>query len=131
MPGRRHRHPTMRRSQLTGVPRERSSAHLPAVHGHLWRKGVLVSSAGFVHLHTHSEYSDFDGLSSVRRLVDAASADGQGADRKSTRLNSSHVSISYAVFCLKKKYTEDKASWQQVVRTSERHKSKQTMKMMI
>src|SRR5207249_12055678 len=27
-------------------------------------------------------------------------------DRKSTRLNSSHVSISYAVFCLKKKKTE-------------------------
>src|SRR5690348_17976871 len=26
-----------------------------------------------------------------------------GADRKSTRLNSSHPSISYAVFCLKKK----------------------------
>src|SRR5689334_24675105 len=26
-----------------------------------------------------------------------------GADRKSTRLNSSHSSISYAVFCLKKK----------------------------
>src|SRR5699024_12557130 len=28
---------------------------------------------------------------------------GLGRDRKSTRLNSSHVSISYAVFCLKKK----------------------------
>src|SRR5207249_11768450 len=27
----------------------------------------------------------------------------EGGDRKSTRLNSSHVSISYAVFCLKKK----------------------------
>src|SRR5699024_12736677 len=27
----------------------------------------------------------------------------EGRDRKSTRLNSSHVSISYAVFCLKKK----------------------------
>src|SRR5699024_11397906 len=27
----------------------------------------------------------------------------QSLDRKSTRLNSSHVSISYAVFCLKKK----------------------------
>src|SRR5207302_9644376 len=27
-------------------------------------------------------------------------------DRKSTRLNSSHVKISYAVFCLKKKKTE-------------------------
>src|SRR5207249_5527864 len=28
-------------------------------------------------------------------------------DRKSTRLNSSHVSISYAVFCLKKKIVDD------------------------
>src|SRR5437660_4600372 len=28
-------------------------------------------------------------------------------DRKSTRLNSSHVAISYAVFCLKKKKNED------------------------
>src|SRR5438874_10097729 len=28
---------------------------------------------------------------------------GRGEDRKSTRLNSSHVEISYAVFCLKKK----------------------------
>src|SRR5438477_2914550 len=28
-------------------------------------------------------------------------------DRKSTRLNSSHMSISYAVFCLKKKKTID------------------------
>src|SRR2546430_6834794 len=28
---------------------------------------------------------------------------GAGADRKSTRLNSSHSQISYAVFCLKKK----------------------------
>src|SRR5882672_4989102 len=29
----------------------------------------------------------------------------QGGDRKSTRLNSSHTVISYAVFCLKKKKT--------------------------
>src|SRR5688572_26949780 len=29
-----------------------------------------------------------------------------GGDRKSTRLNSSHSQISYAVFCLKKKKTE-------------------------
>src|SRR3712207_9007773 len=28
---------------------------------------------------------------------------GDGRDRKSTRLNSSHANISYAVFCLKKK----------------------------
>src|SRR5258705_10272031 len=30
----------------------------------------------------------------------------QREDRKSTRLNSSHLGISYAVFCLKKKKTE-------------------------
>src|SRR3712207_7906534 len=29
--------------------------------------------------------------------------DARGTDRKSTRLNSSHANISYAVFCLKKK----------------------------
>src|SRR5207249_10118648 len=32
-----------------------------------------------------------------------ARLDSRDIDRKSTRLNSSHVSISYAVFCLKKK----------------------------
>src|SRR5438477_8626788 len=32
-----------------------------------------------------------------------ADAFGRLQDRKSTRLNSSHMSISYAVFCLKKK----------------------------
>src|SRR2546430_7913511 len=31
---------------------------------------------------------------------------GKQADRKSTRLNSSHSQISYAVFCLKKKKTK-------------------------
>src|SRR5690625_1995627 len=33
---------------------------------------------------------------------------GRVSDRKSTRLNSSHVAISYAVFCLKKKKAGDK-----------------------
>src|SRR2546430_7363939 len=33
---------------------------------------------------------------------------GQKVDRKSTRLNSSHSQISYAVFCLKKKNTASK-----------------------
>src|SRR3989454_5986817 len=33
-----------------------------------------------------------------------------GQDRKSTRLNSSHLVISYAVFCLKKKKNEHGAS---------------------
>src|SRR3712207_8059658 len=35
---------------------------------------------------------------------DAADGDLRRQDRKSTRLNSSHANISYAVFCLKKKY---------------------------
>src|SRR2546429_6601786 len=36
-------------------------------------------------------------------LLEHARALGVGEDRKSTRLNSSHGYISYAVFCLKKK----------------------------
>src|SRR5690242_14280429 len=40
-----------------------------------------------------------EGVSKVERLL--------GLDRKSTRLNSSHMSISYAVFCLKTKKTKD------------------------
>src|SRR5438874_8188836 len=40
-------------------------------------------------------------------LLRLLAAEGYGAeDRKSTRLNSSHVEISYAVFCLKKKTVE-------------------------
>src|SRR3712207_7680981 len=39
-----------------------------------------------------------------RRLeADVSVFVGAGGDRKSTRLNSSHANISYAVFCLKKK----------------------------
>src|SRR5439155_17456931 len=37
----------------------------------------------------------------------SASARPRARDRKSTRLNSSHVAISYAVFCLKKKKAAD------------------------
>src|SRR5437868_12455589 len=41
-------------------------------------------------------------------------------DRKSTRLNSSHVSISYAVFCLKKKKKKkNKLSIQQINKKTE------------
>src|SRR5690625_5868195 len=47
-------------------------------------------------------------LFSVERLIvlldlHLYSFSSQSLDRKSTRLNSSHVAISYAVFCLKKK----------------------------
>src|SRR2546430_3889755 len=63
-----------------------------------------------------------DGLVEVREVIgkgrrkgadlpchqqDRRSPAGYRADRKSTRLNSSHSQISYAVFCLKKKKTKD------------------------
>src|SRR5437588_4706559 len=46
-----------------------------------------------------------DRLSNVEGVVVYESPEGQ-RDRKSTRLNSSHTVISYAVFCLKKKNKE-------------------------
>src|SRR5690242_20954541 len=47
---------------------------------------------------------DFGASSDGLTILRAASADeARALDRKSTRLNSSHMSISYAVFCLKKK----------------------------
>src|SRR3712207_7116529 len=50
-----------------------------------------------------------DALTAVCvELAQMVARDGEGAtklDRKSTRLNSSHANISYAVFCLKKKKT--------------------------
>src|SRR3712207_8938703 len=56
--------------------------------------GVQVLRAGVL-LHGRP------GLGHVVRPVPGPR--GQGRDRKSTRLNSSHANISYAVFCLKKK----------------------------
>src|SRR3712207_8375976 len=53
--------------------------------------GIGVSSCG---------YGYADGVLEV--LAFHETTDGVG-DRKSTRLNSSHANISYAVFCLKKK----------------------------
>src|SRR3712207_8215549 len=49
---------------------------------------------------------DFAWAASPRFRWDSESWDGiqcHALDRKSTRLNSSHANISYAVFCLKKK----------------------------
>src|SRR5207249_8705497 len=57
-----------------------------------------------------------DAARDLRAPNERAPADGARAhgdyelDRKSTRLNSSHVSISYAVFCLKKKKNKQKTS---------------------
>src|SRR3989442_8529992 len=50
--------------------------------------------------------ADLAGAKAGQKLLVHSAAGGVGmaaVDRKSTRLNSSHVRISYAVFCLKKK----------------------------
>src|SRR3712207_8877357 len=46
---------------------------------------------------------DPGGLRRTRADVRLSLRGHSGGDRKSTRLNSSHANISYAVFCLKKK----------------------------
>src|SRR5256885_6245287 len=69
------------------------------------REPVKVVSGRF-----HSNAHKTDGLATIYRLSDGgrvlrltefATSNGP-EDRKSTRLNSSHLVISYAVFCLKK-----------------------------
>src|SRR5699024_11465188 len=62
--------------------------------GGIWANYIAFFSDPFV----------FDSVWITLRLaLPAALFNVLAADRKSTRLNSSHVSISYAVFCLKKK----------------------------
>src|SRR5437667_4294306 len=56
-----------------------------------WHPDILVSDMGL---------PDVDGYALIQKLR---------TDRKSTRLNSSHITISYAVFCLKKKIYDNMA----------------------
>src|SRR3712207_8642517 len=64
----------------------------------LWRKeneGVIKKhKMGRRNLYSKKEVMD---------IFSSAMESGNNKDRKSTRLNSSHANISYAVFCLKKK----------------------------
>src|SRR5437868_14012839 len=52
---------------------------------------------------------EYNGI--IRHGAKLLYAFAEATDRKSTRLNSSHVSISYAVFCLKKKRTDLNYAW--------------------
>src|SRR5690349_22456665 len=80
---------------VTGV----QTCALPIFHGADWpslaRRAVRVSRDADVGPH-----GDLAELAKQIGLVRTLNEQG---DRKSTRLNSSHVEISYAVFCLKKK----------------------------
>src|SRR3989454_3282772 len=55
-------------------------------------------------------------MASFFSSVTAASKRGGQADRKSTRLNSSHLVISYAVFCLKKKKKKKRVNGDKITR---------------
>src|SRR2546426_6502898 len=63
---------------------------------------VIVDDEDTGPLARHS-YSYFTSLDSRPESDPSESRSGRCRDRKSTRLNSSHLVISYAVFCLKKK----------------------------
>src|SRR5690625_5810116 len=69
------------------------------------RLGIRIVALDFSgHGHSAHREGDYALWDYCHDLLDAADALGlERVDRKSTRLNSSHVAISYAVFCLKKK----------------------------
>src|SRR3712207_8085657 len=71
----------------------RSPRHVPVV-----QPQELEVHQQQVHLGVAAALADAQG-----GAVDAVRARFDGGDRKSTRLNSSHANISYAVFCLKNK----------------------------
>src|SRR5437667_2497151 len=65
----------------------------------LFRSGLVGADGP-----THAGAFDLAYLGCLPGFVLMAAADeAELVDRKSTRLNSSHITISYAVFCLKKK----------------------------
>src|SRR2546430_6322029 len=77
------------------------SSHYPATYGHKLNWAILAALA-VIGVATRYWFNlRNQGRKNVWILP--AAALGMVADRKSTRLNSSHSQISYAVFCLKKK----------------------------
>src|SRR5690606_40608455 len=64
---------------------------------------VIGRQPGFGHQRLKGGGGGMVGCVAARGLGHAQRIEGAQEDRKSTRLNSSHVKISYAVFCLKKK----------------------------
>src|SRR2546422_5063010 len=64
---------------------------------HVWRYALLDAGDGAM------LWRDEAGRVAAFNIAHRSGAEGWMGDRKSTRLNSSHGYISYAVFCLKKK----------------------------
>src|SRR5690625_6233794 len=106
------------------IPREEASLNFRSINGDISVKGFscnhyIQNHAGNLYLENvegevraastagNIELLDSEGVlfaNSISGSIYVEGAKGEiRLDRKSTRLNSSHVAISYAVFCLKKK----------------------------
>src|SRR2546427_8682165 len=70
---------------------------------------------------SYTSYEENNSLAVISIVTDFRKC--QNIDRKSTRLNSSHSQISYAVFCLKKKKTSTSAILQFTQGVSEKSPS--------
>src|SRR2546430_6765971 len=66
---------------------------------------LFRSRRAALHARHHVRIAVVEDVHQLRALGLAPQPPGIQQDRKSTRLNSSHSQISYAVFCLKKKKT--------------------------
>src|SRR5207253_10748618 len=81
-----------------------------------WLKRLLLSpvfrrTAGFLSIgRRSSEFYRHFGVSEERIFLTPYAVDNEFLDRKSTRLNSSHLAISYPVCCLKKKISKTRTS---------------------
>src|SRR5690554_7366335 len=69
-----------------------------------------LGELGFLGMMVDPKYGGggMDTISYALAMEEISKVDASVSDRKSTRLNSSHVRISYAVFCLKKKKKKNK-----------------------
>src|SRR2546427_8030448 len=88
---------------LAALPEAEWSRWLPQLEPVSLPLGKVLYESGGVQSHVYFPTTAIVSLLYV--MENGASA--EIADRKSTRLNSSHSQISYAVFCLKKKKNED------------------------
>src|SRR5690242_21514623 len=72
------------------------------VHGEQTRRAIAAQPEWLARVPTDRSFPDGARLLFTGCGTSFHAAMTGGEDRKSTRLNSSHMSISYAVFCLKK-----------------------------
>src|SRR5438552_11130074 len=103
IPGRRRR----RLRDGTSLPRQRRPLHVSHRITFPIRRGFMAKSVEdkVKEIIIEQLGVEEDDVTPAAKFIEDLGADSLDTveDRKSTRLNSSHVKISYAVFCLKKK----------------------------